>query len=243
VVPFDNLIVRKAPVKTVFFGFPWDSSRAQNLLSMALSEVIQMKKFSKIALILVLLAGGGIEVASAQTPEDAFYQQWVDYRDGEISVAFTQTPVVVALHVIREKTGLQFFLPPSAESKIFNLRLERSRIEPAVLSLLSSIGFRNFALMYDDKGRPNRAVVLGTQVEQSGRSAAQSEGATENAEPPVEPLTAEERDKLQKDLERWHELKQEERGRIEDRLKSMPSSEDRDQLVKEYGRRLLGIKK
>lgn len=202
-----------------------------------------MKKFSKIALILVLLAGGGIEVASAQTPEDAFYQQWVDYRDGEISVAFTQTPVVVALHVIREKTGLQFFLPPSAESKILNLRLERSRIEPAVLSLLSSIGFRNFALMYDDKGRPNRAVVLGTQVEQSARGAAQSEGAIENAEPPVQPLTAEERDKLQKDLVRWHELKQEERGRIEDRLKSMPSSEDRDQLVKEYGRRLLGIKK
>ncbi|MPZ75140.1 MAG: hypothetical protein GEU77_01300 [Deltaproteobacteria bacterium] len=201
-----------------------------------------MKKLSKMALILALLASAGIEVASAQTPEDAFYQQWVDYRDGEISVAFAQTPVVVALHVIQEKTGLQFFLPPSAESKVLNLRLERSRIEPAVISLLSSIGFRNFALMYDEKGRPNRAVVLGTQVEQSARGAAQSEGATEKAEAPVQSLTTEERDKLQKDLERWHELKQEERGRIEDRLKSMPSSEDRDQLVKEYGRRLLGIK-
>jgi hypothetical protein len=47
---------------------------------------------------------------------------------------------------------------------------------------------------------------------------------------------------LQKDLARWGELKQEERGRIEDRLKTLPPSEEREQLVKEYGRKLLGIK-
>jgi hypothetical protein len=62
------------------------------------------------------------------------------------------------------------------------------------------------------------------------------------AEAVVQPLKSEERDTLQKELERWGELKQEERGRIEDRLKTLPPSEEREQLVKEYGRKLLGIK-
>jgi hypothetical protein len=53
----------------------------------------------------------------------------------------------------------------------------------------------------------------------------------------------EERDRLQKTLERWTELKQEERGHIEDRLKNLPDSEEREQLVKEYGRQILGLAK
>ena len=57
-----------------------------------------------------------------------------------------------------------------------------------------------------------------------------------------QPLTLEERDKIKKDLDRWAELKKEDRGRIEDRLKVLPASEDRDQLVKEYGRQVLEIK-
>ena len=44
-------------------------------------------------------------------------------------------------------------------------------------------------------------------------------------------------------MERWNELKQEERGRIEDRLKSLPESEEREQLVKVYGRQILGLAK
>jgi hypothetical protein len=63
-----------------------------------------------------------------------------------------------------------------------------------------------------------------------------------SAEPVVEPLEAEERDQLQKALERWGELRLADRTRIEERLKTLPPSEDRDQLVKEYGRQLLGIK-
>jgi hypothetical protein len=44
-------------------------------------------------------------------------------------------------------------------------------------------------------------------------------------------------------LERWTELKQEERGRIEDRLKNLPASETRELLVAEYGRQVLGLTK
>jgi hypothetical protein len=57
------------------------------------------------------------------------------------------------------------------------------------------------------------------------------------------PLTLDERQQLKRDLDRWTELKQEERGRIEDRLKTLPTSDDREILVREYGRQLLGLNK
>ena len=199
-----------------------------------------MKNLSRIASLTGVLACIGIQGAGAQTSEEAFYQQWVEYRDDHISVAFNQIPVLDALHAIRQKTGFQFSLPSSADSKLLNLRLERSPLEPAVYSLLSNIGFRNFALIYDERGRPNRAVVLGGQVDDVARISANSR---HTGEPVIQPLTPEEREVLHKDLERWGELKQEERGRIEDRLKTLPASEEREQLVKEYGRNLLRIKK
>jgi hypothetical protein len=199
-----------------------------------------MKKISKIVSVAAVLGWAVIEAASAQSSEEASYQQWVEYRDEQISVAFDQIPVLVALHAIRQKTGFQFNLPSSADSKLLNLRLERSPLEPAVYSLLSTIGFRNFALIYDERGRPSRAVVLGGQLEEASPVPANSSQAPD---PAAQPLKAEERDNLHKDLERWGELKQEERGRIEDRLKALPDSEEREQLVKEYGRKLLGIKK
>jgi hypothetical protein len=199
-----------------------------------------MKKLPKIVSVAAILGCAALQSASAQLLEDASYEQWVVYRDDQISVAFDRIPVLDALHAIRQKTGFQFNLPSSADSKLLNLRLERSPLEPAVYSLLSTIGFRNFALIYDERGRPSRAVVLGGQLDEASPVAANSSQASD---PAGQPLKAEERDNLHKDLERWDELKQEERGRIEDRLKTLPDSEEREQLVKEYGRKLLGIKK
>jgi hypothetical protein len=198
-----------------------------------------MKKLSKIASLAGVLACVDIAVAAAQTLEQTFYRHWVEYRDDHLSVAFDQTPVSVALREIRQKTGFQFSLPSSADGKFLNLRLDRSPLEPALYSLLSTIGFRNFALIYDERGRPNRAVVLGSQIDEAVGLMADS---SQTAEAVVQPLKSEERDTLQKELARWGELKQEERGRIEDRLKTLPLSEEREQLVKEYGRKVLGIK-
>ena len=96
--------------------------------------------------------------------------------------------------------------------------------------------------MYDETGRPSSAVVVGA-LDDRANFAANLSVASESKETATQPLTAQERDKLQKDLERWNELKKEERGRIEDRLKILPASEERDQLVKEYGRQLLELKK
>jgi hypothetical protein len=198
-----------------------------------------MKSLSIMGLSLALLAFSGIEPVLAEVVEDANDQDWVDYQDGKISVAFDQTPLEVALYAIRARTGFQIILPSATESKSLNLRLSRLPLEPAVRSLISSIGFKNFALMYDERGRPNRAVVLGNQL--NDRASLRAE--TRSTESAAQPLTAEERAKLHNELERWGELKQQDRGRLEDRLKSLPPSEEREQLLKEYGRQILGIQK
>jgi hypothetical protein len=179
--------------------------------------------------------------AFPQEPVDTLYREQVEYKDGKISVDFDQIPLAVALNAIQIKTGFEITLPPATGSKLLSLRLNRLPLEPAVRSLITTIGFRNFALVYDEEGYPKRAVVLETRPEVRTISVADSK-VDSTAEAVVEPLKAEERVQLQKELERWDELKQEDRSRIEARLKTLPPSEDREQLVREYGRQLLGIK-
>ena len=189
-----------------------------------------MKHYLKVGILLVPLATAP---AFAQSGEDDIYQQWVDVKNGEVSLAFNQTPVRFALAAFHAKTGLNIVVPPSTESQIVNLRLDHQPFEPAVRSLISTIGYQNFALVYDQEGRPRSAVVLGAQLP-----------AVKNptAAPPITPLTIEERDRLKKEIDRWNELKQEERGRIEERLRNLPPSEDREILVREYGRQVLASK-
>lgn len=170
-----------------------------------------------------------------QNKEDDFYRPWVNYRNGETTVAFEHTPIQFALHAFQAKTGLQIVIPSNAETKVVNLRLERQPLETAARALISNIGYRNYALMYDANGKPSRAVVVGAQVETARSTSVQ------RTEPAAAQLTTEEREKLLSDLQRWSELKEEERGRIEDRLKTLPASDDRDQLVREYGRQVLGL--
>jgi hypothetical protein len=179
--------------------------------------------------------------AFTQELVDTLYREQVEYKDGKISVDFDQIPLAVALNAIQIKTGFEITLPPATGGKLLSLRLNRLPLEPAVRSLITTIGFRNFALVYDEEGYPKRAVVLETRPEVRATSVADSK-VDSTAEAVVEPLKAEERAQLQKELERWDELKQEDRSRIETRLKTLPPSEDREQLVTEYGRQLLGIK-
>ncbi len=170
--------------------------------------------------------------ASAQSETDDFYRRWIEYRDGAVSLAFERTPVRFALFALRAATGLQIVVPPASESRRINLRLERRPLEAAVRSLIASIGDKNFALIYDEQGQPRRAVVLSAAAEPAERSAAASE-------PAVSPLGAEDREKLQNELERWSDLKPEDRSRLEERLKNLPQSGERDRLVQLYGRQIL----
>jgi hypothetical protein len=193
-----------------------------------------MKYLLSMGTILTFLALSSGAPVFADNEAEEFYKHWIDYRNGEISVAFERTPLDFALHALKVRTGVQIVVPAATEAKVVSLRLERQALETAIRSLISTIGYRNFALMYDENGRPQRAVVLAVQP-------AASVNPIQNIEVATAPVTLEERDQLKKDLERWNELKEEERGRVEERLKSLPSSDDREILVKEYGRRLLGI--
>jgi len=175
--------------------------------------------------------------ARAQTDVNDFYRQWVDYRNGAVSLAFDQTPIPFAISALHATTGFQIIVPSASEIKVVNLKLHQQPLEPAVRSLISSIGYKNFAMIYDEKGQANRAVVLGAQPQIDERTAvAKTESMTL-------PLSSDEREKLQKDLERWGDLKQEERSRIEDRLKNLPESDESDQLIKLYGRQILASTK
>ncbi len=203
-----------------------------------------MKNVWLAALSLALMGVIDIQIASPQEAigqSDLAYEHWVDYRDGEISLAFYKAPVQAALDAIHAQTGLKIVLPSLPEAKLLSLTVNRLPIEPAVRSLISSIGFRNFALLYDEAGRPSAAVVVGT-LDDHPSVAANATVAPADRAAVAQPLTPEERSKLEKDIERWGELKKEERGRLEDRLKNLPASEERDQLVKEYGRQVLEIK-
>ncbi|MSP39762.1 MAG: hypothetical protein EXR70_14845 [Deltaproteobacteria bacterium] len=190
-----------------------------------------MQYLIKLAVLLAFLTAAMPVRVKAQSDMDDLYRPWIDYRDGEISVAFEQTPVPFALHAFHARTGFQIVVPSSVEAQLLSLRFNRQALEPAVRSLISTIGYSNFAVIYDDHGRPHRAVVLGVQPMPVAT-------LDQNQDTP---LTLEERQQLKKDLDRWNDLKQEERGRIEDRLKTLPTSDDREILVREYGRQLLGL--
>jgi type II secretory pathway component GspD/PulD (secretin) len=195
-----------------------------------------MKNYLKIGFLLAPLAIMGFTPALAQNASEDFYRQWVDYRDGEISVVFDQTPVDFVLYAIHAKTGFQIVIPASSETKFVNLRLERQPLESAVRSVISTIGFTNFAMLYDENGQPHRAVVLGVQP------LPLVSASLKRPDSIAAPITIEEIDKLQQDLDRWNDLNEEERDRIEERLRNSPPSDEREFLVREYGRQILGLK-
>jgi hypothetical protein len=215
----------------------WDRA-VWTLLCLTLAEVKSMKTCVSIISLLALLWTSRLSPALAQTGPDEFYRPWVDYRNGAVSLAFDQTPIPFAISAIHATTGFQIVIPLASATKVVNLKLSQQPLEPAVRSLISSIGYKNFAFMYDAKGHPHRAIVLGARPD-----VADERAAVAKTESVVQPLSPDERDKMQKDLERWSELKQEERGRIEDRLKNLPESDERDQLIKLYGTQILAITK
>lgn len=194
-----------------------------------------MRTVLLIPLLCALIFLNSVPVAG-QTASEDFYREWVDYSNGQVTLTFYQIPLSFALDAIHAKTGLQIIMPSNSEIKLVNLKLDRQPFEPAMRSFISTMGYKNFALMYDQDGRPHRAVVLGA------RPVVEANAAPTKVEPQLEPLTAEEREKLQTDLKRWSELKQEERGRIEDRIKNLPPTDEREELVKEFGRQVLALK-
>ena len=196
-----------------------------------------MKCFVQVGFSLALLLFVGFGSAYPQSGVDESLREWVEYRDGEISVTFRQVSVEFAVNAIHARTGFQIVVPPEANSKTLSFYLRGIPIEVAMRSLISSIGFNSFAMTYDRAGRPIRAIVL--EARPSGGDAATLDQKPASESPP---LTAEEKDQLNRALKVWNDLNDDARGRIADRLRSLPPSEEREELVREYGRQILGIK-
>jgi len=196
-----------------------------------------MKCFAQVGIALALVLLVGLSSAYPQSRNDESFREWVEYRDGEISVTFRQVSVEFAVNAIHARTGFQIVVPPEANSKTLSLYLRGIPIEVAMRSLISSIGFNSFAMTYDRAGRPIRAIIL--EARPAGGDAATLDRKPASESPP---LTAEERDQLSRALKVWNDLNDEARGRVEDRLRSLPPSEEREELLSEYGRQILGIK-
>ena len=171
--------------------------------------------------------------AHAQTADE----EPVGYRDGKISLNLEHFPVEAAVNLIHARAGLQIVLPANPKTQFLTLQLNDMQVEPAVRLLINSIGYRGVAMLYDESGRAYRAVVIDTQPED------RSVGSNEKRGDADQRLTQEERERLTKQLELWGDLRNEARTRIEDRLRTLPPSTERDDLLREYARQVLGIKK
>jgi hypothetical protein len=180
---------------------------------------------------LIVLLFFALAPAYAQTADDDLFRPWIDYRDGAISVAFTHVPVEFAVSAIQARTGFQMVVPRAAYGRTLNLRLRELPLESAMRSFIFSIGFTSFAFTYDRSGRPVRAVILEAQPVE-----------IQMPERAPQPLTVAEKDELTSALKSWNDLKDDARARIETRLRSLPASDERDDMLKEYGRRVLGVK-
>jgi hypothetical protein len=196
-----------------------------------------MKCFAQVGIALALVLLVGLSSAYSQNRDDETSRDRVEYRDGEISVTFRQVSVEFAVNAIHARTGFQIIVPPEANRKTLSLYLRGIPIEVAMRSLISSIGFNSFAMTYDRAGRPIRAIILEARPAGDEAATLDQKPASESA-----PLTAEEKDQLSRALKVWHDLKDDARGRVEDRLRSLPPSEEREELLREYGRQILGIK-
>ena len=122
-------------------------------------------------------------------------------------------------------TGFQIVVPPEANNKTLTLfPAYQSRLQWGPSSRPSAL---QFAMTYDRAGRPIRAIVL--EARPSGGDAATLDQKPASESPR---LTAEEKDQLSRALKVWKGLKDDARGRIADRLRSVPPSEEREESVR-----------
>jgi hypothetical protein len=176
--------------------------------------------------------------ALAEDDLDA-YQQFVKYDNDSVSVAFSGLRASDAAQWVRATTGVAITLPTSTQSKTVNLRLEKTKVDQAVRFFLKALELNNTFLVYNRDGRLTDVVAL----EKTASQPASEARSTEEDKPKTDSLrlTSKERDALLRDFGRWTELTAEERDSVHARLRTIQPSEDRDQMVKEYLRQVLGL--
>jgi hypothetical protein len=171
---------------------------------------------------------------------DDFYpnQQFVKYEKDSVSLAFTNLRAAEAAYLMRSTTGIAITLPTSTQTKLINLRLERAKVDHAVRSLLTALDLNNAFLLYDRDGRLTGVIALETAVETVSTPEPTRQ---EKRNATYRDLTVKEFDSMLRDLGRWTELSAHEQRTIHGRLKTIAPSKVRDQLIKEYVRKVLEV--
>ncbi len=197
----------------------------------------QMKVILGMLLLLVCLGAGSFNGFAG---DDLFScEQYVKYDKDNVSVAFSNLRAADAAQLMHATTGISITLPAAIQSKTINLMLDSAKVDQAVRSLLTSLQLNNSFLVYDRNGKLKSVVALEKAANPPVTESQSSEEDQKKANNPE--LTAKERDSLLRDIGRWAELSADDRAAIHARLKTIPPSKDREQVVKEYVRLVLGI--
>ncbi len=165
--------------------------------------------------------------------------EFVTYKNESISLAFNNVRAGDAAFLMLSKTGVAITLPTSTHNKTVNLTLQNAKMDEAVHTLLASLELKNSFFVYDLAGRLTTVVALEKNI-----SLTPPETLSPKEEENVvkfEELSAPEKEALVRDFRLWSKLSAEDRESIHARLRTIPPSRDRDQLIDEYVRLVLGV--
>ena len=177
--------------------------------------------------------------SSALTEDDFLpYQQFVKYNNDSISLALNNVRAGDAVQLMHSTTGIMITLPTSTQSRTITLSVVRARMDQAIESLLTALELNNSFIVYDPDGRLTGVIALEKGVPQPRSDSLPSDEQKQKAE--FQKLTAPEREALMREFRLWSKLSAEDRESIHARLKTIPASQERDELIKEYVRLVLG---
>jgi hypothetical protein len=176
--------------------------------------------------------------------EDDFlpFQQYVRYNNNDnVSLALTNVRASDAVQLMRSATGVRITLPTPTQSKTITLAVDRARMDQAIESLLTALDLDNSFLVYDRDGHLTGVIALDKGKTQSA-SNSQPPEENEQQKSEYKNLTAPEREALVREFRLWSKLSAKDRDSIHARLKTIPPSKQRDDLIKEYVRLVLGVR-
>jgi hypothetical protein len=189
---------------------------------------------------LLLLTFTLLSAPAAAFENDDLYpnQQFVKYDNNSVSLAFSNLRAAEAAYLMRTSTGIAITLPTSAQTKLINLTLERANVDQAVRSLLTALDLNNAVLVYDRDRRLTGVIALETVVRPNPGAEISPEDRRKTN---YRELTSKEFESIVRDLGRWNELTAQEQKLLHGRLKTIPPSKLREQIINEYVRQVLEV--
>jgi hypothetical protein len=178
---------------------------------------------------------------AAMATDDSFpSQQFVKYDKNSVSLAFNNLRAAEAAYLMRSTTGISIILPISTQSRTISLTLQDANVDQAVRSLLTALELNNSFLVYDRDGRLTGVIALEKAAIQPASEPQGPEEEMKNTS--YRELSVKELESILRAFGRWKELTAEEQKAIQARLKTIPPSKVREQVIREYVRQVLEVR-